>query len=136
MRIWAGSKKIAGPAVRGCRGRSDLFEGLEIWEDQAYRELQGTYPVVFLSFADVKGRNFKDIRDGIISCLSEEKDGVKAWYDGFTFGTHTDIYNPWSITNFLDNRDYGTYWADTSSNGLISRLLLTADAYQKKNWNF
>ena len=88
--------------------------------------------MVFLSFADVKGRNFKDIRDGIISCLSEDKDGVKAWYDGFTFGTHTDIYNPWSITNFLDSRDYGTYWADTSSNGLISRLLLTADAYQKK----
>ncbi|MDE7207303.1 MAG: AAA family ATPase, partial [Lachnospiraceae bacterium] len=33
--------------------------------------------------------------------LSEEKQGVKAWYDGFTFGSYTDIYNPWSIASFI-----------------------------------
>ena len=38
--------------------------------------------------------------------LSEKKDDVKLWYDGFTFGKHKDIYNPWSITGFLDSRKY------------------------------
>lgn len=55
--------------------------------------------------------------------MSEEKEKVKAWYDGFTFGKHTDIYNPWSITNFLDSGKYGAYWADTSSNGMAGKLI-------------
>lgn len=55
--------------------------------------------------------------------LSGEKDTVKAWYDGFIFGNHHDIYNPWSILNFLDTGKYTTYWANTSSNSLVSRLL-------------
>ena len=273
-------------------GRSDLFEGLNIWKEEKFREIHGTYPVVFVSFADVKGKNYKDTRDGIISCLKElyrkhgnlldsdvlteqekaqyytlgqkipddademecisndtisrsiknlmnwlslyygknvivlmdeydtpmqeawlngywdeiaalfrslfnatfktnpyleraimtgvtriskesifsdlnnlevvtttsekyddsfgfteaevfaaldemglsaEKDKVKAWYDGFTFGNHTDIYNPWSITNYLDKGKYATYWADTSSNGLISSLLANGDAGKKED---
>ena len=55
--------------------------------------------------------------------LSDKKEEVKAWYDGFTFGTMGDIYNPWSVLNFLDSRSFGTYWANTSSNSLIGRLL-------------
>ncbi|MEE0919713.1 MAG: AAA family ATPase, partial [Lachnospiraceae bacterium] len=56
--------------------------------------------------------------------LGSEKQGVKDWYDGFTFGSVTDIYNPWSITNFISkNGSYDTYWADTSGNGLISSLI-------------
>ena len=55
--------------------------------------------------------------------LSEEKFGVKQWYDGFIFGNHTDIYNPWSVLNFLDKGKYGTYWANTSSNSLIGKLI-------------
>lgn len=55
--------------------------------------------------------------------IPEENEEVKRWYDGFTFGHHTDIYNPWSITNFLDEKIYAPYWADTSSNGLVSQLL-------------
>ena len=55
--------------------------------------------------------------------LSEEKEGVKEWYDGFTFGKVTDIYNPWSILNFLDKKEYGLYWANTSSNSLVSKLI-------------
>ena len=46
--------------------------------------------------------------------LSDEKEKVKLWYDGFTFGNKTDIYNPWSITNFLDEKRYRTFWASTS----------------------
>ena len=53
-----------------------------------------------------------------------EKQEVKRWYDGFTFGHHTDIYNPWSIASFIKkNGGYDSYWVNTSSNGLVSFLL-------------
>lgn len=55
--------------------------------------------------------------------LSGNSKTVKRWYDGFTFGKCKDIYNPWSIINYLDKRKEGTYWANTSSNSLIEKLL-------------
>ena len=55
--------------------------------------------------------------------LSEEKEQVKRWYDGFIFGEHKDIYNPWSILNYLDKRYFTTYWVNTSSNSLVGKLL-------------
>ena len=55
--------------------------------------------------------------------LSEKKEEVKRWYDGFIFGEHKDIYNPWSILNFLDTGKFTTYWANTSSNSLVGKLL-------------
>ncbi len=58
--------------------------------------------------------------------LGERRDDVKRWYDGFVFGEHRDIYNPWSITNFLKEKKLRPYWASTSSNGLVSRLIQTA----------
>lgn len=58
--------------------------------------------------------------------MAEHKQDVKKWYDGFTFGNKKDIYNPWSITNFLDKRELRPYWASTSSNSLVSKLIQTA----------
>lgn len=55
--------------------------------------------------------------------LGKEKEEVKRWYDGFVFGEHKDIYNPWSILNFLDKGKISTYWANTSSNSLVGKLL-------------
>ena len=55
--------------------------------------------------------------------LSDKKQIVKEWYDGFTFGSQRDIYNPWSIINFLENKKIDTYWADMSSNSLINHLI-------------
>ena len=256
-------------------GRGELFEGLSVWEDEKYRKLQGTYPVIFLSFADVKADNieaakaqvkvkvaelfnrstflldsgilveneaeaFKRVtmymddvlctsavnmmcyfmhkyydkkviilldeydtpmqeayvhgywdeftafirsmfnsvfktnpyleravmigitrvpKESIFSDLNnlavvtttsdrystafgftqeevfkslddmglgERREDVKRWYDGFVFGEHRDIYNPWSITNFLKEKRLRPYWASTSSNGLVSRLIQTA----------
>ncbi len=253
-------------------GRGDLFEGLSIWQEEKYRKLQGTYPVIALSFADVKETTFRDARKRIsqiitelynrydfllgsdslnenekalfrkisageaqdeetnslktlsnylmqhygkkviilldeydtpmqeayvsgyweelvaftrslfgttfktnpfmeralmtgitrvskesmfsdlnnlkvvtvttekyADCfgfteeevftaldefgLSDQKQQVKDWYDGFTFGNRKDIYNPWSIINFLDERKVGAYWVNTSSNRLASKLL-------------
>ena len=252
--------------------RGDLFEGLSIWQDKKYREIQGTYPVISLSFANVKERNYHDTRKKICQMLAElytshsfllnsqvleegdkeffrrvsvdmddvdatmaihymskflynyygkkviilldeydtpmqeayvdgywdelvaftrslfnstfktnpwlergimtgitrvskesifsdlnnlvvvtttsdkyatsfgfteeevfaaldecelggEKIEVKRWYDGFIFGKHKDIYNPWSILNFLDTGKFTTYWANTSSNSLVGKLL-------------
>lgn len=252
--------------------RADLFENLSIWKEKKYRDLQGTYPVIFLSFASVKGITYESARESILLLLEElyqqysflidegslnqreteyfqkvgagmsdaeaaiaipklayhlfqyykkkviilldeydtplqeayvhnyweqmtffirgifnsafktnssmerglmtgitrvskesifsdlnnltvvtttsekykemfgfteeevfkaldaaglesQKKKVKEWYDGFTFGDRKDIYNPWSITNFLDEKKIKLYWANTSSNALISKLL-------------
>ena len=55
--------------------------------------------------------------------MSGEQDAVKFWYDGFIFGKQRDIYNPWSIINLLDKKDIDVYWANTSSNSLVGKLL-------------
>ena len=64
--------------------------------------------------------------------LSEKKQSVKEWYDGFTFGNKNDIYNPWSILNFIKARKFGSYWADSSSNGLVNKLVKTGSPNLKK----
>ena len=264
-------------------GRGELFEGLSIWEDEKYRVLQGTYPVIFLSFANVKETDFKttsyrirqllmkqyekyaflresnylseaekDYFDRMRAGMSEEdaplalyqlsdflyryygkkviilldeydtpmeeayvygyweklavftrslfnstfktnpyleravmtgitriskesifsdlnnlkvvtttsdeyavafgfteeevfaaleeygyhdrKEEIKSWYDGFIFGKHRDIYNPWSILNFLDTGEIAPYWANTSSNSLISKLLQEGNGDIKKQF--
>lgn len=265
-------------------GREDPFKGLAVWKKEKYRKMQGTYPVIFLNFAAIKGSNYEDARDGIImaineaysehryllesneltdgerkcfeeldyyaknpgikkqvandticnavknlaNCLSRyykkkviilldeydtpmqeaylygywkeftafirslfnatfktnpylerammtgitrvskesvfsdlnnlnvvtttsteyeicfgfseeevfqaleergmnnQKKLVKSWYDGFVFGNTHDIYNPWSITNFLDKKQVRPYWADTSSNSMIDELIRKA----------
>ena len=265
-------------------GRSDLFEGLAIWKEEKFRNMQGTYPVIFMTFAGVKGKNYEEATIGIkkqivmlfsaysylreyehfdenekrafsnvqegmsdadaeyslnllstllekyhgkkvlifldeydtplqeayvqgyweemasfirtmfnntfktnpsmeraimtgITRVSKEsifsdlnnlevvtttsekyetdfgfteeevfaaieeqgynasmKEKVKLWYDGFTFGTHTDIYNPWSITHFLDKGKLDTYWANTSGNGLVSHLIGNGDKNLKMDF--
>ena len=264
-------------------GRGYLFEGLSIWEDEKYRKLQGTYPVIFLSFADVKETSFNQARKRICMILeelynqhdfllegdllnerekenfrriseemdsaiaaaslknlsaymsryygkkviilldeydtplqeayvggyweemsefirglfnstfktnpyleralmtgitrvskesifsdlnnlnvvtitsdeyadsfgfteeevfaaldeygmSERKEEVKQWYDGFTFGSTTDIYNPWSILNYLNKKKLGAYWANTSSNSLVGKLVREGSRELKKSF--
>ena len=64
----------------------------------------------------------------------ELKEEVKFWYDGFIFGSATDIYNPWSVTSFLESGKLDTWWADTSSNGLVSKLIRTGSPTLKKDF--
>ncbi len=59
--------------------------------------------------------------------LSDKEGEVKEWYDGFTFGNRKDIYNPWSITNFLKIKKLGAYWVNTSSNSLVNKLIREGD---------
>ena len=75
-------------------------------------------------YATAFGFTEEEVFAGLDECgLSSEKKKVKEWYDGFIFGKHADIYNPWSILNFLDKGDYTTYWANTSSNSLVGKLI-------------
>ena len=55
--------------------------------------------------------------------MSDKKQEVKRWYDGFVFGSQSDIYNPWSIINYLDTGKVRTYWANSSSNSLVGKLI-------------
>lgn len=145
-------------------GYSRYFEGLQIWKSEKYRELQGSYPVIFISFASVKGATYQDARLGITRISKEsifsdlnnleivttdsrkyetafgfnreevervlmefgcmdQLEQVRYWYDGFRFGSRTDIYNPWSITKFLDTGRFQNFWANTSSNSLVEKLI-------------
>ncbi len=78
-------------------------------------------------YATAFGFTEKEVFDALNNMgLGSEKEEVKRWYDGFTFGSHTDIYNPWSISSFIrKNGKYENYWADTSSNGLVNSLVRT-----------
>lgn len=63
--------------------------------------------------------------------LYENREQVRTWYDGFTFGTKTDIYNPWSIINYLNKKKFSAYWANTSSNSLVGKLIREGSANTK-----
>ena len=53
----------------------------------------------------------------------EKKEHIKQWYDGFIFGKQKGIYNPWSILNYLCKKKFTAYWANTSSNDLVGKLI-------------
>lgn len=55
------------------------------------------------------------------------KDEVKLWYDGYRFGK-VDVYNPWSIINYVDNQKLKAYWINTSGNLLIKNLLMKSNS--------
>ena len=78
-------------------------------------------------YADCFGFTEEEVFQALDEQGFTEKDklDVKRWYDGFTFGPVTDMYNPWSITNFLDDGKLDVYWANTSSNGLVGKLMRT-----------
>lgn len=83
-----------------------------------------------LSFGFTEEEVFQALED---VGLGKEKENVKHWYDGFTFGKCTDIYNPWSITSFIKRKGkYSAYWANTSSNSLINSLIRTGKVELKK----
>jgi len=75
-------------------------------------------------YATSFGFTEKEVFAALDECgRASEKELVKKWYDGFIFGKHADIYNPWSILNFLDTGEITTYWANTSSNSLVGKLI-------------
>lgn len=78
-------------------------------------------------YADCFGFTEEEVFAAMDECGYTDKETVKAWYDGFTFGNKKDIYNPWSILNYLDKGELGTYWANTSGNSLVGKLIREGD---------
>ena len=74
-------------------------------------------------YADCFGFTEEEVFAAMDEFGYEEKELVKTWYDGFVFGSQKDIYNPWSILNYLAKGKVATYWANTSSNGLVGKLI-------------
>ena len=84
-------------------------------------------------YADCFGFTEKEVFDSLEKFgMGDKKELVKNWYDGFTFGEYRDIYNPWSITNCLKEKKIYPYWASTSSNGLVSKLIQSASVEIKE----
>ena len=59
--------------------------------------------------------------------LSPKRDAVRDWYDGFTFGGVGHVYNPWSVTQYLQFAEFRAWWANTSGNGLVSEVVRRGD---------
>lgn len=75
-------------------------------------------------YATSFGFTEKEVFAALDECgLEDQKECVKTWYDGFTFGEHRDIYNPWSVLNFLSKRKIDIYWANSSGNRLVGKLI-------------
>ena len=62
--------------------------------------------------------------------LSSDFKEVEKWYNGYRIGEYT-IYNPWSILNFVDNKRFDVYWANTSSNEIIKTLVENSEDFRK-----
>lgn len=76
-------------------------------------------------YSDVFGFTEKEVFEALEEFgLSNQKRVVKEWYDGFTFGNLSDIYNPWSVINYLDKGRGGAYWANTQSMRMTIMTLL------------
>ena len=74
-------------------------------------------------YADCFGFTEEEVFASMDEFGLEEKEKVRDWYDGFVFGNMRNIYNPWSIINYLDKRRFAAYWANTSSNSLVGKLI-------------
>lgn len=112
--------------TNSCLGRAVMTGITRISKESIFSDMNNLEVVTATSekYADCFGFTEEEVFGSLDEFgLSNQKQQVKDWYDGFTFGKMTDIYNPWSITHFLDKREIGTYWANTSSNSLVGKLI-------------
>ena len=64
--------------------------------------------------------------------VEDDKEEIKNWYDGYKIGQTNGIYNPWSILNYVKNRELVPYWVNTSSNDLIKLVLKNSTTVKEK----
>ncbi|WP_044974716.1 AAA family ATPase [Ruminococcus sp. HUN007] len=74
-------------------------------------------------YQDYFGFTEQEVFDAMDEYGYTNKDEIKFWYDGFNIGRLTDIYNPMSVTFFLNSGKIDSYWANSSSNDLVSKLI-------------
>ena len=91
------------------------------------------YTVLDDEFSDDFGITEKEM-DKIIEDfeVQDEKEEIKKWYDGYIIGHTEGIYNPWSILNYLKNKELKPYWVNTSSNDLIKLILKNSATVKEK----
>ncbi len=125
--------------TNSCLERAIMTGITRVSKESVFSDLNNLNVVTTTSreYADAFGFTEKEVFVALDQFgLSERKQEVKTWYDGFTFGGKRDIYNPWSITNFLDKKEFRPYWAATSSNSLISKLIQSAAPEIKEGMEF
>ena len=82
-----------------------------------------TYTILSDDYTDSYGLTEKEVEKSLKDYgLEYEISKVKDWYDGYKFG-NSEVYNPWSILNFLQDKELRAYWVDTSGNDLINDVL-------------
>lgn len=104
----------------------DKTDFIRISRESVFSDLNNLKAITTTSeeYADVFGFTQEEVTAALSEYgLSGKGQEVKDWYDGFTFGSRKDLYNPWSIINYLDTRRVGPYWANTSSNSLAGKLV-------------
>lgn len=111
-------------------GRAVMTGITRVSKESIFSDLNNLAVVTVTSekYEDSFGFTQQEVSDALKEFgLSEKEDDVRDWYDGFTFGSRTDIYNPWSIINYLNERTFTTYWVNTSSNSLVGKLIREGD---------
>ncbi len=107
-------------------GKSLMTGIIRVSRESIFSDLNNLTVVTTTSnlYADSFGFTQQEVWDALEEYgLSSKKDEVRNWYDGFTSGNMTDIYNPWSIINYLKFERFAPYWANTSSNNLVGKLI-------------
>lgn len=81
------------------------------------------YGIMQRKFSEYFGFTEKEVKEALeYYGLSDSFSDVKQWYDGYKFGDN-EIYNPWSILNFIDNEKLDPYWVNTGENSLLNKLI-------------
>lgn len=109
-----------------CLERAIMTGITKISKESIFSDLNNL--TVITSTSDMYAESFGFTEDEVYEALKEygmegQMPEVKWWYDGFSFGNQRDIYNPWSILNYLKTGKFAPYWANTSSNSLVGKLI-------------
>ncbi len=102
-----------------------------ISKESVFSDLNNLEVVTTTSEKDEASFGFSQVAvwEALRECgLYEERQKVRDWYDGFVFGKKREIYNPWSVLNYLDKKRFSPYWANTSSNSLVNKLIREGDS--------
>ncbi len=112
--------------TNACLERGIMSGITRISKESVFSDLNNLKVVTTTSeeYADIFGFTEDEVFQALEAFgLSGQKEKVKSWYDGFSFGSITEIYNPWSIINYLDTGKLEAYWANSSSNALVRKLI-------------
>lgn len=111
-------------------GRAIMTGITRVSKESIFSDLNNLVVITTTSnqYAESFGFAEEEVFVAMDECGYTDRENVKMWYDGFTFGDKQDIYNPWSILNYLKKGEFTTYWANTSSNSLVGKLIREGDS--------